>query len=91
MLEDEELELEPEIVAFSELYNVNVTVYDAITSPISYLIEENQRATHTVYALMINNDHFNTLTAKNSYQFVKFDRIKKKENKVCNKETKKRQ
>ena len=79
MLEDGEWGGEPEIVAFSELYNVNVTVYDAMTSSIPYLIAENQRATHTVYVLMINNDHFNTLIAKNSYKFAKFDKIKKKE------------
>ena len=57
MLEDGECGGEPKIVAFSELYNVNVTVYDAMTSSIPYLIAENQRETHTVYALMINNDH----------------------------------
>ena len=79
MLEDGEWGGEPEIVAFSELYNVNVTVYDAMTSSIPYLIAENQRATHTVYVLMINNDHFNTLTAKNSNKFAKFDKIKKKD------------
>ena len=28
---------------------------------------------------MINNDNFNTLTAKNSNKFAKFDKIKKKE------------
>ena len=82
---------EPKIVAFSELYNVNVTVYDAMTSSILYLIVENQRAAHTVYVLVINNDHFNTLTAKNSNKFAKFNKIKKKENRVCNKETRKRQ
>ena len=79
MLEDGEWGGEPEIVTFSELYNVNVTVYDAMTSSIPYLIAENQRATHTVYVLMINNDHFNTLTSKNSNKFAKFDKIKKKE------------
>ena len=79
MLEDEEWGGEPEIVAFSELYNVNVIVYDAMTSSIPYLIAENQRSTHTVYVLMINNDHFSTLTAKNSNKFAKFDKIKKKE------------
>ena len=48
MLEDGEWVGEPEIVAFSELYNVNVTFYVAMTSSIPYLIAENQRATHTV-------------------------------------------
>ena len=91
MLEDAEWGGEPEIVAFSELYNVNVTAYEAIISSISYLIAESQRATHTVYVLNINNDHFNTLTAKNSNKFAKFDKIKKKENRVSNKETRKRQ
>ena len=79
MLEDGEWGGEPEIVAFSELYNVNVTVYDAMKSSIPYLIAENQRTTHKVYVLIINNDHFNTLTAKNSDKFEKFDKIKKKE------------
>ena len=27
---------------------------------------------------MINNDHFNALTTKNSNKFAKFDKIKKK-------------
>ena len=36
MLEDGEWGGEPEIVAFSELYNVNIHVFDAMTSP--YLI-----------------------------------------------------
>ena len=75
MLEDGEWGGEPEIVVFSELYNVNVTVYDAMTSSIPYLIAKNQRATHRAYVLIINNYHFNTLTAKNSN---KFDKIKKK-------------
>ena len=70
---------EPEIVAFLELYNANVTDYDAMTSSISYLIAENQRSTHTVYVLMINNDYFNILIAKNFNKFAKFVKIKKKE------------
>ena len=49
-----------------------------MTSSIPYLIAENQRATHTVYVLMINKDHFNTLTAKNTNKFAKFDKIKLK-------------
>ena len=49
-----------------------------MASSIPYLIAENQWATHTVYVLMINNDHFNTLTAKNSNKFAKLDKIKKK-------------
>ena len=61
MLEDGEWGGEPEIVAFSELYYVNFTFYDAMTSSMSYLIAENQWAMHTVYVLMINNDHFNIL------------------------------
>ena len=37
MLEDGEWGDEPEIVVFSELYNVNVTIYDAMISSIPYL------------------------------------------------------
>ena len=39
MLGDGEWEREPEIVVFSELYNVNVTVYDAMTSSIPYSLQ----------------------------------------------------
>ena len=56
---------EPEIVAFSELFNVNVTVYDAMTSSIPFLTAENVKAKHTVHLLMVNNNHFNTLNVKN--------------------------
>ena len=62
-----------------------------MASSIPYLIAENQWETHTVYVFMINNDHFKTLTAKNSNEFAKFDKIKRKKNRVCNKETRKRQ
>ena len=50
-----------------------------MTSSIPYLIAENQWATHTVYVFIINNDHFNALTAKNSNKLAKLDKIKKKE------------
>ena len=49
-----------------------------MTSSIPYIISENQWATHTVFVLMINNDHFNKLTVKNFNKFAKFDKIKKK-------------
>ena len=65
MLEDGEWRSEPEIVVFSELYNVNVTVYDAMTSSIPYLTAEDEKADHIVHLLMVNNNDFNTLNIKN--------------------------
>ena len=64
MFEDGELGGEPEIAAFSELYSLNVTIYDAMTSSIPYLTAENEKANYTVHLLMINNNHFNTLKCK---------------------------
>ena len=64
MLEDGEWGGEPEIAAFSELYNVNLTVYDVITSSIPYLTVENKKTNHTLYLLMVNNNNFNTLNVK---------------------------
>ena len=52
---------ESEIVAFSELYKVNVAVYDEMTSSIPYLTAENKKANHTVHSLMVNNNYFDTL------------------------------
>ena len=58
MLEDGEWGDEPEIVVFfSEIYNVNVTVYDAMTSSIPYRTAKNEKANHTVHLLMVNNNH----------------------------------
>ena len=69
MLEDREWGGEHEIVVCSELYNVNVTVYDAMTSSIPYLIAENVKANHTVHLLMVNNNHFNALNIKINANF----------------------
>ena len=55
---------EPENLAFSEIYRVNISVYDAMTSSISYLIAENKKVNHTLHLLMVNNNHFNTLNKK---------------------------
>ena len=79
MLEDDEWGGEPEIIAFSELYNVNVTVYDAITSSIPYLTAENVKAYHIVHLLMVNNNHFNTLNVKSKSKFSHFQKVKKKD------------
>ena len=49
MLEDGEWGGEPEIVALSELYKVNVTVYDELTSSISYLTAENENNPHCIF------------------------------------------
>ena len=78
MLEDGEWGGEPEIVAFSELYNVNVTVYDAMTSSIPYFTAENVKANHTVHLLMVINNHFNTLNVKNKSKFSHFQKVKKR-------------
>ena len=61
MLEDGEWGGEPEIVAFSELYNVNIHIFYAMASPIPYFIAENNTFTHTIYLLLTNNNHFDLL------------------------------
>ena len=40
---------ELEIVVFSEVYSLNIIVYDAMSCSTPYLIAENENATHTVY------------------------------------------
>ena len=72
MMEDDEWVGEPEIVAFSEVYNVNIIVYDAISCSTQYLIAENENATHFVYLLMINNNHFNALKVKGQTKSTDF-------------------
>ena len=64
MLDDGEWGGEPEIVAFSELYCVNIYVYDAMTSPLPYLVAENLAANHSVHLLLTHNNHFDTLKPK---------------------------
>ena len=46
---------EPEIVAFSLVYKVNIIVFDSMSCSTPYLIAENENATYTVYLLMISN------------------------------------
>ena len=75
MLEDGEWGGEPEIVAFSELYNVNIHVFDAMTSPIPYLIAENNTFTHTIYLLLINNNHFDLLLIRGDSDKIDFKKI----------------
>ena len=75
MLEDGEWGGEPEIVAFSELYNVNIHVFDAMTSPIPYLIAENNTLTHTIYLLLTNNNHFDLLLIRGDSYKIDFKKI----------------
>ena len=49
MMEDGEWGGEPEIVAFSEMYSVNIIDYDAMSCSTPYLIAENENTTHTIY------------------------------------------
>ena len=79
MMEDGEWGGEPEIVAFSEVYSVNIIVYDAMSCSTPYLIAENESATHTVYLLIINNNHFNTLKVKGQTKSTDFQKVKKKD------------
>ena len=51
MLEDGELGYEPEIVAFYELCNVNIHVFNPITSSTPYLIADNDSFSHTIYTV----------------------------------------
>ena len=46
---------------------------------IPYLIAENENATHIVYLLIINNNHFNTLKAKGQIKSTDFQKVKKKD------------
>ena len=52
MLEDVDWNCEPEIVAFSEFYGVNVHVYNALTSATTYLVAKNDAFTWTIYRLL---------------------------------------
>ena len=79
MLDDGEWGGEPEIVAFLELYCVNIYVYDAMTSPVLYLVAENPAANHSVHLLLTNNNHFDTLKPKNNSNTLSYFKIKKKD------------
>ena len=79
MLEDGEWGGEPEIVAFSELYNINIHVFDAMTSPIPYLIFENNTFTHTIYLLLTNNNHFDLLLIRGDFEKIDLKRFNKRE------------
>ena len=41
-------------------------------------IVENKNATHTVYLLMINNNHFNALRVKSKLKVFDFQKVKKR-------------
>ena len=73
------MEGEPEIAEFSELYWVNIYVYDAITRPVPYLVAENSADNHSVHLLLTNNNHFDTLKPKNSSNNLSYSKIKKKD------------
>ena len=79
MMEDGEWGGEHEIAAFSKLYSVNIIVYDEMSCSTSYFIAENENATHTVYLLMIHNNHFNTLKVKEQTKSTDFQKVKKKD------------
>ena len=79
MLEDGEWGVEPEIVAFSELYNVNIHVFEAMTSPIPYLIAENNTFTHIIYLLLTNNNHFDLLLIRGDSEKIDLKKINKRE------------
>ena len=63
---------EPEIFAFSQVYTINIIIYDAMSCSTPYLIAENENATHPVYLLMINNNHFNILRVKGQNKSTEF-------------------
>ena len=44
----------------------------------SYLIADYENATHIVYLLIINNNHFNTLRVKGQTKSTGFQKVKKK-------------
>ena len=75
MLEDEKWGCEPKIVEFSEKYNVNIHVFDAMTSPTPYLIAENSTFTHTIYLLLTNNNHFDLLLIRGDSDKIDFKKI----------------
>ena len=75
MLEDGEWGGEPEIVAFSELYNVNIHVFDAMTSSTPYFIAENNSFTHTIYLLLTNNNHFDLLLIRGDSEKTDLNKI----------------
>ena len=45
----------------------------------SYFIAENENANHTVYLLIINNNHFNTLRVKGQTKSIDFQNVKTKD------------
>ena len=62
-------------VAFSELYNANIHVFDAMKSPIPYLIAEKNTFTHTIYLLLTNNNHFDLLLIRGDSDKIEFKKI----------------
>ena len=81
MLDDGKWDGEPEIVAFSELYCINIYVYDADTNPVLYWVSENPTTNHSVHFFLTNNNHFDTLKPKNNSNTLSYSKIKKKDNK----------
>ena len=82
MLEDGEWGGEPEIVAFSEIYNTSVHVFDAMTSAIPYLVVENNASSHSINLLLTNNNHFDLLSIKGKSESKEYRKITKKEFKL---------
>ena len=69
---------EPEIVAFSEMYSLNIIIYDTMSCSTPYLITENENATHIIYLIMINNNHFNTFKVKGHAKSHDFQKVKQR-------------
>ena len=82
MLEDGEWGGEPEIVAFSEIYNTSVHVFDVMTSAIPYLVVENSTSSHSINLLLTNNNHFDLLSIKEKSESKEYRKITKKEFKL---------
>ena len=76
---------EPEIVAFSEIYNSSVHVFDAMTSAIPYLVVENNTSSHSINLLLTNNNHFGLLSIKWKSESKEYRKITNKEFKLKNK------
>ena len=75
MLEDGEWGGETEIVAFFELYNVNIHVFDAMTSPIPYLIAENIPLLIQYIYCKKNNNQFWFVVDKRWFKKIDFKKI----------------
>ena len=71
---------EPEVVAFPELYNVTINIYERLTSQTSvnrYVAVVNASEINLLY---INGNHYDSLFVRNANQNIwPYKRIRKKE------------